>query len=58
MQEIHERCAGLDVHKDLIVASARWKVGASVRHAVAEFVDDHQKARNLRPATPVGCHGG
>lgn len=37
MQEIHERCAGLDVHKDLIVASARWKVGASVRHAVAEF---------------------
>jgi len=37
MQEIHERCAGLDVHKDLIVASARWKVGASVRHEVAEF---------------------
>lgn len=37
MQELYERCAGLDVHKDLIVASARWKVGASVRHEVGEF---------------------
>jgi transposase len=27
----------LDVHKDVIVASARWKVGASVRHEVAQF---------------------
>lgn len=37
MHEMHERCAGLDVHKDVVVASARWKDGARVRHEVAEF---------------------
>jgi transposase len=37
MQELHERCAGLDVHKDLVVACARWRVGATIRHALAGF---------------------
>lgn len=37
MEEILDRCAGLDVHKDLIVACARWKEGPRVCREVAEF---------------------
>ena len=36
MEVLHERCAGLDVHKDLVVACARSQ-GGSVRYATAEF---------------------
>lgn len=37
MEVLHERCAGLDVHKDLVVARARVRLAATVRHAKAEF---------------------
>jgi transposase len=36
MDVLHERCAGLDVHKDIVVACARSQ-GGSVRYATAEF---------------------
>jgi len=36
MDVLHERCAGLDVHKDLVVACARCQ-GGSARYATAEF---------------------
>jgi transposase len=36
--ELHHRCcAGLDVHKDVVVACARFQADNSARHAVAEF---------------------
>jgi len=37
MEILYPCCAGLDVHKDLVVACAREVVGASVRHDTAEF---------------------
>jgi transposase len=37
MEVLHSHCAGLDVHKDTVVACARCQAGASVRHATAEF---------------------
>jgi len=37
MQVVHQRCAGLDVHKDSVVASARWMRGARVHYEVAQF---------------------
>jgi transposase len=37
MEVLHERCAGLDVHKEVVVACARWMAGAGVHHATAEF---------------------
>jgi len=37
MEVLHERCAGLDVHKDIVVACARVRLEATVRHAKAEF---------------------
>jgi len=36
MDVLHERCAGLDVHKDIVVACARSQ-GGGVRYATAEF---------------------
>ena len=37
MEVLHERCAGLDVHKDIVVACARMRLEATVRYAKAEF---------------------
>jgi transposase len=37
MQIVHQRCAGLDVHQQTVVADARWLVGASVHHQSAQF---------------------
>ena len=37
MEILHERCAGLDVHKDVGMACARSKAGASAQYATAEF---------------------
>jgi transposase len=37
MEVIHARCAGLDVHKDTVVACARIVEGAEVRRAVRTF---------------------
>jgi len=37
MEVLHERCAGLDVHKDIVVACARVRLEATARHAKAEF---------------------
>lgn len=37
MEVVHARCAGLDVHKELIVACARWMQGAQPHHVIAQF---------------------
>lgn len=37
MEVLHERCAGLDVHMEVVVACARWPVGAVVHHETKEF---------------------
>ena len=37
MEILYPRCAGLDVHKDSVMACARVVAGASVRHVSAEF---------------------
>jgi len=37
MEILHPRCAGLDVHKDTVVACARVAVGAPVAHHLATF---------------------
>ena len=37
MEVLHDRCAGLDVHKDLVMACARVRLAATVRLAQAEF---------------------
>lgn len=37
MEVIHPRCAGLDVHKDVVVASRRIQEGPKAEHAVATF---------------------
>ncbi len=37
MQVIHERCAGLDVHKETVVACIRVQKGAEVRREVRRF---------------------
>jgi len=37
MEVLHPHCAGLDVHKDTIVASVRHMVGGTVRREVRTF---------------------
>jgi transposase len=37
MQVVHERCAGLDVHKEWVVACARWLEGRQVRRELRRF---------------------
>ena len=37
MEVLHPKCAGLDVHKDTVVACARIASGAEVSHEVATF---------------------
>jgi len=37
MEVLHERCAGLDVHKDTVVACARCLEGGTWRHTVKTF---------------------
>jgi transposase len=37
VEVLHARCAGLDVHKDVIVACARIVEGGSVRHELKSF---------------------
>lgn len=37
MEVLHPRCAGLDVHSELVVACARIAEGRQVRHEMAEF---------------------
>jgi transposase len=37
MEVVHHRCAGLDVHKDVIVACVRLVGGAGVQHEVRKF---------------------
>ena len=37
MQVLHLRCAGLDVHKDQVMACMRWVEGREVRHEVRRF---------------------
>jgi hypothetical protein len=37
MQTVHERCAGLDVHKETVVACVRIVTGGRVQHEVATF---------------------
>ncbi len=37
MEILYPQCAGLDVHKDIVMACARSVVGASARHDTAEF---------------------
>jgi len=37
MEILYPHCAGLDVHKDIVMACARSVVGASARHDTAEF---------------------
>jgi transposase len=37
MQVLYARCAGLDVHKDQVVACMRWVEGREVRHEVRGF---------------------
>ena len=37
MDMLHSRCAGLDVHKDLVVASARITEGEQIRRESARF---------------------
>ena len=37
MELLHPRCAGLDVHKDIIVACARIQVREYAHHLKAEF---------------------
>jgi hypothetical protein len=37
MEVLYERCAGLDVHMEVVVACARWSVGAVVHHETREF---------------------
>lgn len=37
MEVLHSKCAGLDVHKDTVVACARVAVDAEVKQTVATF---------------------
>lgn len=37
MQIVHQRCAGLDVHQQMVVANARWFKGAAVHRDAATF---------------------
>jgi transposase len=37
MEVQHPRCAGLDVHKDVVVACVRLQEGSSARHVVESF---------------------
>jgi len=37
MELLHPRCAGLDVHKDSVVACLRIQQGAEAEHAVRTF---------------------
>lgn len=37
MKVVHERCAGLDVHKDIVVACARTIEGSKVKRALKRF---------------------
>jgi transposase len=37
MEVRHSRCAGLDVHKDVIVACVRIQQGSSARHEIESF---------------------
>jgi transposase len=37
MRVLYSRCAGLDVHKDEVVACMRWVEGREVRHEVRRF---------------------
>jgi transposase len=37
METLHERCAGLDVHKDTVVACARIATGRSAQHDLKTF---------------------
>lgn len=37
MNLVHERCAGLDVHKDFVMACGRWLDGRQVRREVRRF---------------------
>jgi transposase len=37
MKVLHARCAGLDVHKDVVVACARLQLGAKVRREQSRF---------------------
>jgi transposase len=37
MELLHSRCAGLDVHKDVVMACARIQSGEYAKHPTAEF---------------------
>lgn len=37
MEVLHQRCAGLDVHKDIVVACVRLAIGSDVQQEVREF---------------------
>ncbi len=42
MELIHERCAGLDVHKKSVVACIRVATGGTVTRAIETFFDNDQ----------------
>jgi hypothetical protein len=37
MKVLHRRCAGLDVHKDVVVACGRWLLKRKASYALARF---------------------
>lgn len=43
MEVIHSRCAGLDVHKDTVVACARRAKGREVKRRPGAFPDDDER---------------
>ena len=53
MEVLYPRCAGLDVHKDTVVASARLAAGREVGRGGADLRDHHGRAAGaLRPGWP------
>ena len=47
MQVVYERCCGLDVHKDTVVAAVRHMVGGTVRREVQTFKTTTKDLRAL-----------
>ena len=62
MEVIHERCAGLDVHKETVVGCLRLLDRGQVQHEVRRFADPYGgavRARGLAAASRLqpGCDG-
>jgi transposase len=53
MEVLHARCAGLDVHKDVIVACVRIHEGTTARHEVESFGSTSKALHVAMEATGV-----